>query len=56
MSRRLFLRIANVVEAHNLYFKQMTDALGVLGFSCLKKVTAAHKILAYGIWYSSRSY
>jgi hypothetical protein len=27
----------------------MTDALGVLGLSCLKKVTAADKILAYGI-------
>jgi len=49
MSRRLFLRIANVVKAHNPYFKQMTDALGVLGLSCLKKVTAADKILAYGI-------
>ena len=49
MSRRPFLRIANVVEAHNLYFKQRTDALGVLGLSCLQKVTAAHIILAYGI-------
>jgi hypothetical protein len=35
MSRRLFLRIANAVEAHNPYFKQRTDALGVLGLSCL---------------------
>ena len=49
MSRRLFLRIANVVEAHNSYFKQRTNALGVLGLSCLQKVTAAHRILAYGI-------
>jgi len=49
MSRRLFLRIANAVEAHNSYFKQRTDALGVLGLSCLQKVTAAHRILAYGI-------
>ncbi|KAL9346423.1 hypothetical protein Peur_061276 [Populus x canadensis] len=49
MSRRLFLRIANAVEAHNPYFKQRTDALGVLGLSCLQKVTAAHRILAYGI-------
>ena len=45
MSRRLFLRIANAVQAHNPYFKQKTDALGVLGLSCLQKVTAAHKIL-----------
>jgi hypothetical protein len=37
------------VEAHNPYFKQRTDALCVLGLSCLQKVTAAHRILAYGI-------
>jgi len=49
MSRRLFLRITNAVEAHNPYFKQRTDALGVLGLSCLQKVTATHIILAYGI-------
>jgi len=46
---RLFLRIANAVEAHNPYFKQKIDALGVLGLSCLQKVTATHRILAYGI-------
>jgi len=49
MSCRLFLRIANAVEAHNPYFKQRTDALGVFGLSCLQKITAAHIILAYGI-------
>jgi hypothetical protein len=49
MSHRLFLRIANAVEAHNPYFKQRTDALGVLGLSCLQKITAVHRILAYGI-------
>jgi hypothetical protein len=49
MSRCLFLRIANALEAHNPYFKQRIDALGVLGLSCLQKITAAHKILAYGI-------
>jgi hypothetical protein len=49
MSRCLFLRIANAVEAHNPYFKQRTDALGVLGLSCLQKVSATHRILAYGI-------
>jgi len=49
MSRRLFFRITNAVEAHNPYFKQRTDALGVLGLSCLQKVTTAHRILAYAI-------
>jgi len=49
MGRRLCLRIVNVVEAHNPYVKQRTAALGVLGLSCLQKVTAAHMILVYGI-------
>jgi hypothetical protein len=49
MSRCLFLQIANAMEAHNPYFKQRTDVLGVLDLSCLQKVTAAHRILAYGI-------
>jgi len=47
MSRHLFLRIANTVEAHNPYSKQRTDALGVLGLSYLQKVTAPHMILIY---------
>jgi hypothetical protein len=49
MSHRLFFRITNTVEAHNPYFKQRTYAHDVLGLSCLQKVTAAHRILAYGI-------
>jgi len=49
MSRRLFLRIINAVEAHNPYFKQRINALSVLGLSCLQKVTAAYRIFAYGI-------
>jgi hypothetical protein len=47
MSRRLFLRIANAVEAHNPYFKQRTDVFDVLSLSCLQKVTAAHRILFF---------
>jgi len=49
MSRHLFLQIVNAVEAHNSYFKQRTNALGVLGLSYLQKVTAARRILAYSI-------
>jgi hypothetical protein len=37
------------VEAHNPYFKQRTNTLGVFYLSCLQKVTATHKILVYGI-------
>jgi hypothetical protein len=49
MSRRLFLRIANAVEAHSSYFKQMKNVLGVLGLSCLQKVIIVHSILTYDI-------
>jgi hypothetical protein len=35
MSHCLFLRITNAVEAHNPYFKQRTNALGILGLSYL---------------------
>ena len=49
MNRRLFLRIVNAVEAHNPYFKQMIDVLGILGLFFLQKVTTAHRILVYGI-------
>ncbi|XP_061951875.1 uncharacterized protein LOC133674679 [Populus nigra] len=49
LSHNIVNRNRKEVEAHNPYFKQRTDALGVLGLSCLQKVTAAHRILAYGI-------
>jgi len=49
MSCRLFLWIANAVEDYNPYFKQRTNALGVLSLCCLQKITAAHMILVYGI-------
>ena len=40
-----FFRITNIVEIYNPYFKQRTNAFGL---SYLLKVTATHKILAYG--------
>jgi hypothetical protein len=49
MSHRLFLWIANAVEDYNPYFKQRTNALGVLSLCCLQNITAAHMILVYGI-------
>ncbi|XP_052185255.1 uncharacterized protein LOC127796890 [Diospyros lotus] len=47
MSHHLFLRIANEVEQHDLYFIQTTDAIGVLGLSSLQKITTTYRILAY---------
>jgi len=49
MSRELFLRIMNVVEAHDDYFVQKRNAANVLGLSCFQKVTAAMRMLTYGV-------
>ena len=49
MSRELFLRIMNAVEAHDEYFVQKRNAANVLGLSCFQKVTTAMRILTYGV-------
>jgi hypothetical protein len=49
MSSRLLNRIAKAVEEHDQYFVQKLNAAGVCGFSCLQKVTAALRQLAYGV-------
>jgi hypothetical protein len=49
MSKPLFRRIMNAVEAHDHYFVQKRDAAGVLGLSCFQKVTVALCMLTYGV-------
>ncbi|XP_066365410.1 protein ALP1-like [Miscanthus floridulus] len=49
MSRELFLRIMNAVEAHDDYFVQKRNAANVLGLSCFQKVTVAMRMLTYGV-------
>jgi hypothetical protein len=49
MSRLLFCRIQNVVEAHDLYFVQRRDGSKRLGFSSIQKITATFRMLAYGV-------
>ncbi|XP_073021858.1 uncharacterized protein [Primulina eburnea] len=49
MSRRLFLRIMESVQQHDNYFVQKVDALGRPGLSPYQKITAAMRILAYGM-------
>jgi len=39
----------NVVEEHDDYFVQKRNAAGVLGLSCLQKVVATFRMLAYGV-------
>ncbi|XP_031261670.1 uncharacterized protein LOC116119875 [Pistacia vera] len=49
MSQSLFLRIQSAVEAYDPYFVQKRDAVGFLGLSSLQKITAALRMLAYGV-------
>lgn len=49
MSRRLFARVVEKVTQFDSYFTQRSDARGVLGFSPRQKVTAALRMLCYGI-------
>ena len=49
MRRHVFMRIMNAVEEHDDYFVQKRNATGTLGLSCLQKVAAAFKMIAYGV-------
>ncbi|RWR74579.1 putative nuclease HARBI1 [Cinnamomum micranthum f. kanehirae] len=49
MRKPLFRRIVNAVEAHDPYFQQKRNCAGSLGLSALQKVTAAVRMLAYGV-------
>ena len=49
MRRCLFLRIQNEVEAYDPYFVQRRNCAGTLGLSSLQKMTAAFRMLAYGV-------
>ncbi|XP_021317689.1 uncharacterized protein LOC8155651 [Sorghum bicolor] len=49
MSKDLFLRIMNAVQVHDDYFVQKRNCAGVLGLSCFQKVTAALRMLTYGV-------
>ncbi|XP_062177756.1 uncharacterized protein LOC133882538 [Alnus glutinosa] len=49
MQRSLFNRIQIEIEAHEPYFVQRRDAAKKLGHSSLQKITAALRMLAYGV-------
>ena len=51
MSKRLFLRITEDLEASYEYFQQKPDARGYLGFTTIQKCTSAIRVLAYGNTY-----
>ena len=45
----LFLHIQSKVEAHDSYFVQKRNSANKLGLSSLQKITAALRMLAYGV-------
>jgi hypothetical protein len=49
MRHSLFVRIWKVVEQHNEYFVQKRNVAAILGLSSLQKVTAALRMLSYGV-------
>jgi hypothetical protein len=49
MRRSLFVRIWKVVEQHDQYFVQKRNAAGTLALSSLQKITAAFRMLSYGV-------
>ncbi|XP_021304964.1 uncharacterized protein LOC110430969 [Sorghum bicolor] len=49
MRRHMFVCIMNAVEMYDDYFVQKRNAAGTLGLSCLQKVVAAFRMLAYGV-------
>ncbi|OAV89907.1 hypothetical protein PTTG_28502 [Puccinia triticina 1-1 BBBD Race 1] len=49
ITKTIFSRISNDLVNHDNYFLQKRDCCGVLGLSTEQKVTAALRILAYGV-------
>jgi hypothetical protein len=49
MHRPLFCRILSAVEDYDPYFVQTRNCAGTLGLSSLQKITAAFRMLAYGV-------
>ena len=49
MRRSLFVKIVTDCEAASYYFKRRRSAAGIMGFSAYQKISAAMRVLAYGI-------
>lgn len=49
MNQLLLERILSQLQQHDDYFVQKNDARGVLGLSGIQKITAAMRMLAYGL-------
>jgi hypothetical protein len=49
MRRSLFVQIVEACQANSNYFKQRRNAAGQMGFSAYQKISAAMRVLAYGV-------
>ena len=49
MRRSLFVKIVEAYEANCRYFTRQRNAAGLLGFSTYQKISAAMRVIAYGI-------
>ena len=49
LSRPLFLRILHTLQQHDYYFVQRRNAANIVGLSGEQKMTAALRMLAYGM-------
>ena len=49
MNQGLFLRILNGIQQVDNYFTQRADCTGLGGLGPFQKITAAFRILAYGV-------
>jgi hypothetical protein len=50
MRHLLFVKVVETCVAKTWYFKCRRNAARLLGFSGYKKISAAMRVLAYGIW------
>ena len=49
MRQSLFVKIVQACEANCWYFTQRRNAAGLKGFSAYQKISAAMRVIAYGI-------
>ena len=49
MRRSLFVKIVQACEANCRYFTQRRNAAGLKGFSAYQKISAAMRVIAYGV-------
>ena len=49
MRRSLFVKIVRDCEVNSEYFKRRRNAAGTMGFSAFQKISAAMRVIAYGV-------